>query len=194
MADRATRFTFRRLSRADLPQMLIWLSDPDVKAWYTAEDLSENGMEQEFGDMIDGDEPVRGFIASVDAEPVGYIQCYRLGDHPDYLAQLELDQDDVSTDLFLGDPAFRNHGWGAPMLRAFHTQVVFADPVVIRAAIMPNPKNARAIAAYQKVGFAPIRALPIRDSDTGKIDDELIMLLPRDRFFEVAERSEPDRS
>lgn len=194
MSDRESRFSFRPLARADLPQMLAWLSDPDVAPWYTAEELSADGMESEFGEMIDGIDPVRGFIASVDSHAVGYIQCYRLGDHPDYLAQLNLDPDDVSTDLFLGDPAYRNHGWGAPMLRAFHQLIVFADPAVERAAIMPNPRNARAIAAYQKVGFTPIRSLPIRDSFTGKIEDELIMLLPRDRFFDEAARFEPDRS
>ncbi len=191
MDDRAARFSFRPLTRGDLPQLLIWLSDPDVARWYTAEELSAEGMEREFGAMIDGAEPVRGFIASIDDLPVGYIQCYRLGDHPDYLSQLDLDENDVSTDLFIGDPAFRNHGWGAPMLRAFHRQIVFADPVVQRAAIMPNPNNARAIAAYRKVGFDPVRSLPIRETATGKIDDELIMLLPRDRFLTT--EPDPDR-
>ena len=183
MSAREVRFTFRPLSRADLPQMLAWLSDPDVARWYTADELSTDSMEEEFGSMIDGIEPVRGFIANIDGEPVGYIQCYRLGDHPDYLAQLDLDADDVSTDLFLGDPRYRNHGWGAPMLGCFLRQIVFADPAVMRATIMPNPGNARAISVYQKVGFEPVRALPIRDTDSGKIEDELIMLLPREDFF-----------
>ena len=60
VAAREVRFTFRPLSRADLPQMLAWLSDPDVARWYTADELSTDGMEQEFGSMIDGIEPVRG--------------------------------------------------------------------------------------------------------------------------------------
>ena len=182
MTDRERRIAFRPITRDDLPLMLAWLSDPDVSPWYTAEELTLAGMEYEFGEIIDATEAVQGFIVEIDRRSVGYIQCYRLGDHPDYLAQLDLDADDMSTDLFLGDPAYRNHGWGTPLLRAFLRTIVFSNSAVTRATIMPNPKNARAIAVYQKVGFEPVRALQVRDTDTGKVEDELIMLLPRASF------------
>lgn len=183
MDDREGRITFRRLTRDDFPQMLAWLSDPDVSPWYTAEELSAEGMEREFGEAIDGIDPVDSYIVIIDDVPAGYIQSYRLGDHPDYLAQLDLDPDDVSTDLFLGDPLYRNHGWGAPLLSAFLREKIFGELGAQRASIMPNPKNARAIRVYEKVGFQPVRALPIRDNFTGKIEDELIMLLSRDNFL-----------
>jgi len=181
--DRETRVSFRALTRDDLPMMLAWMVQPDVAAWYEAEDPTLEGMEREFGAMIDGTDPVRGFIVLVDLTPIGYIQGYRLGDHPDYLSQLDLDADDVSMDIFLGDPAYRGHGWGAPVLSAFLRQIVFGEMAAQRAAIMPVPGNARAIKAYQRVGFQPIRAVTVRDTDTGKIEDELIMLLPREAFF-----------
>jgi RimJ/RimL family protein N-acetyltransferase len=183
MTDREARIAFRRLTRDDFPQLLAWLSDPDVSPWYTADELSPDGMEAEFGDIIDGTDPVDSYIVLIDGVEAGYIQSYRLGDHPDYLAQLDLDPDYVSTDLFLGNPAYRNHGWGTPLLRAFLREKIFGELGATRASIMPNPKNARAIKVYERAGFKPVRSLPIRDTHTGKIEDELIMLLSSDNFL-----------
>jgi RimJ/RimL family protein N-acetyltransferase len=183
MDDRESRITFRRLTRDDFPQMLEWLGDPDVSPWYTAEELSPEGMEREFGEIIDGTDPVDSYIVVIDGIEAGYIQSYRLGDHPEYLTQLDLEPDNVSSDLFIGHPGYRNHGWGTPLLRAFLTQKIFGEFRATRASIMPNPNNARAIRVYERVGFKPARVLPIRDTHTGKIEDELIMLLSRDNFF-----------
>ena len=183
MTEREDRITFRTLTRDDFPQLLAWLSDPDVSPWYTADERSPEGMDREFGEIIDGSDPVDGYIVIIDGVEAGYIQSYRLGDHPDYLAQLDLDPDYVSTDLFIGDPAYRNHGWGAPLLRAFLTQKIFGELGATRASIMPNPKNARAIRVYEKVGFKRVRVVSVRDTFTGKIEDELIMLLSRDNFL-----------
>lgn len=183
MDDRESRISFRLLERPDLDQMLSWLTDPDVARWWETQDLTAAGMEDEYGEMIDGKEPVRGFIIEIDEVPVGYIQCYRLGDHPDYLAQVELNADDVSTDLFIGEAAFRSHGWGTPILRAFLRTIVFHEMRATRASIMPFPSNARAIKVYERVGFRPVRTVPVFDPDTGKTDDELIMLLSRDNFL-----------
>lgn len=182
MTEREHRISFRPLTRDDLSQMLEWLSDPDVSAWYTAEELSPEGMESEFGEMIDGTDPAYPYVINIDAAPAGYIQCYRLGDHPEYLAQVELAPDYVSTDLFIGDPVFRNHGWGAPVLRAFLRQIVFGAFNATRASIMPSPTNARAITVYERVGFQAVRVVPVYDADTGKTEDELIMLLDRTTF------------
>lgn len=183
MNGREGQVSFRALTRDDLPMMLAWMIQPDVSAWYEADDPTLEGMEREFGAMIDGAEPVRGFIVLVDLAPVGYIQSYRLGDHPDYLSQLDLDADDVSMDIFLGDPGYRGHGWGAPVLSAFLRLIVFGEMAAQRASIMPVPRNVRAVKSYERVGFKPIRAVPVRDTDSGKIDDELIMLLTRDDFL-----------
>ncbi|MCC6703663.1 MAG: acetyltransferase [Thermomicrobiales bacterium] len=181
--EREAHVSFRPLERADFGPMIAWLGDADVSPWWETPDRSPQGIEDEYGDMIDGTDPVLGFIIEIDATPVGYIQCYRLGDHPDYLKQVELDPDDVSTDLFIGHPDYRNRGWGAPVLSAFLRTVVFGELRAQRASIMPFPHNARAIKVYERVGFKPVRVVPVFDPDTGKTEDELIMLLSRDNFF-----------
>jgi aminoglycoside 6'-N-acetyltransferase len=159
------------------------MSDPDVAAWYEAEELSLTGMEREFGDIIDGADPVQGYLIVIDKEPAGYIQAYRLSELPNYFSQLGLDRDRVSTDLFLGHAAYRNHGWGVPVLRAFLHSIVFGHFGADRASILPNPENARAIKVYERVGFVSSRVVAVHDAETGKIENELIMLLDKDQFL-----------
>jgi aminoglycoside 6'-N-acetyltransferase len=182
--SREHQVAFRALTRDDLEMMLRWLSDPDVAAWYEEGELTPAGIETSYGPTIDGREPVRGFIFLIDDRPAGYIQSYVLGDHPEYLAQIDLEPDVVSTDLFIGDPAYRNRGWGAPVLRAFHRQIVFGEMGARMATIMPSSRNERAIAAYRKAGFTWARVVRVFDPDTGKTDDEVIMLLSRTAFLE----------
>jgi aminoglycoside 6'-N-acetyltransferase len=164
--------------------MLHWLSDPDVAAWFEERDRSPAGMEASYGPTIDGSEPVRGFIILIDGRPAGFIQTYVLGDHPDYLEQIDLEPDVVSSDLFLGDPGIRNHGWGAPVLRAFHHQIVFGAMGARMAAIMPSSRNDRAIAAYRKAGFTWTRVVKVYDPEFDRIEEEAVMLLTRTAFFE----------
>jgi aminoglycoside 6'-N-acetyltransferase len=182
--SREHQVTFRVLTREDLEMMLRWLSDPDVAAWYEEGALTPAGIEARYGPTIDESEPVRGFVILIDGNAAGYIQTYVLGDHPGYLTQIDLEPEVVSTDLFIGDPAYRNQGWGAPVLRAFHRQIVFGEMGARMASIMPSSRNERAIAAYRKAGFTWSRVVRVVDPDTGKTDDEVIMLLGRTAFLE----------
>ncbi len=182
--SREHQISFRPLTWDDLETMLQWLSDPDVSPWYEEGEFTRENMEATYGPVIDGREPTRGFIILINRQPAGYIQAYLLGDHPEYLEQLDLEPDIASTDLFLGDPAFRNHGWGTPVLRAFHRQIVFGEMGVRLAAIMPSPRNDRAVASYRKAGFTWQRIVPIYDPKFDVTDDEVIMLLSRTAFIE----------
>jgi len=182
--SREYRITFRPLTRDDLELMRRWLGDPDVSPWYRAGELTPEGMDAHYGPKIDGREPTQGFIILIDDRPAGYIQTYVLGDHPHYLEQLDLEPDVVSTDLFLGEPAVRNHGWGAPVLRAFHRQIVFGEMGARVASIMPSIRNDRAVAAYRRAGFTWHRVVRVHDPETDETDDEVIMLLSRTAFIE----------
>ena len=181
--SREHQITFRDLTRDDLPMMLRCLSDPDVSPWYEVRELTPEYLDQEFGAMIDGRDPGRPFIILIDDRPVGYIQTYELGAFPDYQRELDLEPDVVSTDLFLGEPDVRNHGWGAPVLRAFHRQIVFGEMQARIAAIMPSPRNERAIAAYRRAGFTSTRVATVYDPEFDRREEELIMLLPRTAFI-----------
>jgi RimJ/RimL family protein N-acetyltransferase len=182
--SREHQVAFRALAREDMDMLLRWLGDPDVASWYREGELTPENLEAKYGPVIDEREPVRGYIILIDDRPAGYIQAYVLGDHPNYLVQLDLEPDAVSTDLFIGDSVFRNHGWGAPVLRAFHRRIVFGEMGARIASIMPSSRNERAIAAYRKAGFTWSRVVRVHDPEQDQTDDEVIMLLSRTTFLE----------
>jgi len=175
------RIAFRPLDGADLPDMQRWLADPDVAIWWREYDLSLDALVGKYQPMIDGAEPVRGFVIVIDGQPVGFIQAYRIGDHPDYQRQLAVDPEAVATDLFIGDAAWRDRGWGTAVLRAFLNRVVFGEMGTGLAVIAPEPANARAIRVYERVGFRWGKTVPVVDEDDpAKTNEEYVMLRRRD--------------
>jgi aminoglycoside 6'-N-acetyltransferase len=89
----------------------------------------------------------------------------------------------VAMDLFIGEPEFRNRGWGTEVLTACLERLVFGEMNAPLAMIAPDPENARAVRSYEKVGFRPVRRVHIEDEDPGNTGWELVMLLDRDKLF-----------
>lgn len=58
-------------------------------------------------------------------------------------------------DQFIGDPKFVNKGIGTEIIRQF-VHGLLENPSVKEIITDPDPKNRRAIRAYEKVGFMPI--------------------------------------
>ena len=163
--------SFRPLSNDDLPRMLRWLEDPDVSPWYGDGELTLANLAARYADRIAGTDTTQSFITEIDGQPVGYIQCYRIADEPGvaarYARQLGLppmpEPGAVGTDLLIGEATFRNRGWGAPILRAFHRQIVFGALQASVAVIAPSPENIRAIRTYEKTGFRWLKTVPVVD-------------------------------
>ncbi len=174
------RIAFRPLTGANLPDMQRWLADPGVAAWWRETDLGLDALVGKYGPMIDGNEPVRGFVIVIDRQPAGFIQAYRLGVHPDYQRQLDIDPGAVATDLFIGDAAWRNRGWGSVVLRVFLDRIVFGEMGTALAVIAPEPANARAIRVYGRVGFRWEKTVPVvDDDDPSRTNQEYVMTLTR---------------
>lgn len=165
---RIHRIVFRPLTRDDLPALLRWLSDPDVAPWYGEGALTIANLNAKYGPKIDGSEPTQGFIIVIDEQDAGYIQGYLITDHPDSARQLDVAPDAAGVDLFLGAAAFRNAGWGAPVLRAFLRQIVFGRLNATWCVIGPSPANHRAIRAYEKAGFRYLKTVHITGDDEGE--------------------------
>lgn len=167
---------FRPLSRADLPAMLRWLSDPDVSRWYGEGELSLASLERHYGPGIDGTNPVDQYIIRIKERDAGYIQAYVIDDEPEYARQLEVERGAVGIDLFIGDSAIHGRGWGAPVLRAFVERIVFGTMRAPIAIIAPGPANERAIHVYAKAGFRWRKTVPIIDVESPhNTGDEYVM-------------------
>lgn len=173
--SRAERISFRpfHLDNA-LPHLLRWLGDPDVGVWYDQGELTPENMMDRFAKQ----ETIRQFTIEIDGKPVGYIQAYRLSDEPDYQRQVDVDPNAIATDLFIGEPEYRNAGWGAEVLRAFLTRIVFGRLKASLAMIAPDPANRRAVRCYENVGFRAVKTIHVVDEQRpGNTGEELVMLL-----------------
>ncbi|MGB3327737.1 MAG: GNAT family N-acetyltransferase [Thermomicrobiales bacterium] len=187
VAEALARVSFRPLADADMRTMLRWLADPDVAPWYGEGDLTLVNIEARYAAIVGGTDSTRGFIIRIDDEDAGYIQTYWLTDEPGYARQLNLsapyDSGTTGTDLFLGEPAFRNRGWGTPVLVAFHQQVIFGEMDARAAIIAPEPGNMRAVKTYARAGFHWLKTVAVVDENHPEnTGDEYVMGQTREAF------------
>jgi RimJ/RimL family protein N-acetyltransferase len=143
-------FSFRPLTRADLPLIHEWLNRAHVAEWWDdARDLES--VLQSFGEDLTSP-VIRMYLACLDGEPVGYVQVYRvMGANPEWWTD-ETDSGARGIDQFLANAEQLGKGMGSSMVRQLVTHV-FADPAVTKVQTDPSPRNARAIRAYERAGF-----------------------------------------
>jgi aminoglycoside 6'-N-acetyltransferase len=149
-------YAFRPATLDDLPLLRGWQRTPDVAAWWGTDD------------PFDADDLAQGhmavWIVSQGDRPFAYIQDYDVhawpGHHFGYLPAGAR-----GIDQFIGIPDMIGQGHGTSFIRQ-HIQTLFAAgaPVI---ATDPHPRNSRAIAAYQKVGFRVVG--PERETEWGLI-------------------------
>lgn len=149
-------YVFKPVTRADYPMLRDWLALPHVRMWWGDPEYEISLIEEEIdGDLCD----MR--VVCADA-PFAFVQDYpaKAYGSPQYGY---LPDDARGIDTFLGDPAYLGRGHAAAYLKARATQLLDAGaPVVV---VDPDPKNTRAIAAYQRAGFVPGDIFPGDDGD-----------------------------
>lgn len=143
-----------------------WLDLPHMREWW-------GDTEDELGfirDMVEGRDTARPFLIALDGTPVGYIQVWFVGDHQNeswiadhpWLAGLPANA--VGVDISIGDPDRLSKGVGSTALAAFVRRL--RDEGHQTIIIDPLGRNERAVRAYTKVGFRPIKHLLGRTGDT----------------------------
>ena len=174
---------FRRLRLTDLPLMHRWLNTEHVLQWYgVGAEKGPSSLETvtaHYSASILGQEPTEPYAILYDATPIGYIQSYAVRDHPEYAAAVQVEEHAMGVDLFIGEPAFVHRALGAPILRRFLREVVFAHPDVTSCVIGPAVGNRAAIRAYGKAGFAPLKVVSIAGED----EPEYLMRISREDMF-----------
>jgi RimJ/RimL family protein N-acetyltransferase len=148
------RLGFRRMEASDLALLHRWYHAPQVLQWYTFRSYTDEEIAAKMLPRIRGDVPTHPYLMLVDENPVGYIQTYRLIDHPDYNQFIMADEHTAGLDLFIGEADYLYRGLGASILRAFLEQVVFIQPWAETCIVGPEPGNQVAIRAYEKAGFS----------------------------------------
>ena len=147
----------------DEAAFLAILTDPTVDQWWQAEDAAADAREK-----VTEDEIAVWAIES-DGEVVGFIQADE---------ELEPMYRHASIDIVLA-VAGQDHGLGSDALRAV-CQWLFGARGHHRITIDPAAHNARAIRAYERVGFKPVgRLRQYEGSRDGTWHDGLLMdMLP----------------
>ncbi|MGZ4479283.1 MAG: GNAT family N-acetyltransferase [Nocardioidaceae bacterium] len=144
---------FRPMTRADFPDVVRWQAEPHVRRWWSDEAPDVAGAERHYGPALDGDDPTRMWVLEVDGRPVGFVQDYLIGDHPEYAALMGR-PDAVGFDYAIGDPALVGRRLGTRMLWAFLRDVVrphYPDAPSYYAA--PDHRNAGSLRVLDKLGF-----------------------------------------
>jgi aminoglycoside 6'-N-acetyltransferase len=137
-------YAFRPMTADDLPMIKRWLAEPHVREWW-GDPTEQYALVR--GDL---DEPAMDqCIVSADGRDIGYLQCYDptawnsgFGEQP---------KGTRGIDLFIGDADMIEQSHGSALIRAFTDERLRGGAP--RMVTDPDPKNLRALRAYEKAGF-----------------------------------------
>ena len=178
MSTPEPEYVFPPLTETDLPLVRRWLLEPHVSRWWAdpPRDTYPDDELEKYRSRIRGDsDPTLLFLIHHRMRPIGFIQCYRIDDDPDYATALGLDAPAAGIDLFIGEPDDVGKGHGPTLIRAYLRAVVFPTYDVEECVIGPSVNNASAIRAYEKAGFVWFKDARVPDEP----DPEHLMRIRR---------------
>jgi RimJ/RimL family protein N-acetyltransferase len=140
-------FTFRPLTRADLPDVLRWQSSAAAREWFSPKTLEQ--AETRYGARLDGTDRVRMFVALRDGRAIGYVQVYPTEPQPMPPGQ-QIEGPAVEIDYVIGEDDLVGHGIGPRMIEAFLT--TSSDPCT-----PTPPMSSHAPATATAARFGPSR-------------------------------------
>ncbi|MDA0366553.1 MAG: GNAT family protein [Chloroflexi bacterium] len=138
------RVRFRPVVDADLPDIVRWLSEPEVVRFYGDPPAS---IADAWDDYVEPDDtsPTWRFVIEVDGRGVGEIQYSHAYPGREY-------EWSAGIDIFIGEGEARNRGIGTEAIRTM-LAFLFEQKHVHRVTIDPEVSNRRAIRCYEKAGF-----------------------------------------
>lgn len=150
-------YDFRAVTEADLPMLEAWLAEPHVVEWW------DEGPDAGLAEIVEAMDSVETepLIVELAGRPIAYIQSYdpHLEDGHPYQDQ---PFGTLGIDITIGIPDLVGKGHGSRIVGQF-ADMLFEEGAP-RVVIDPDPKNLRAIRAYEKAGF---RAFDTRLSSYG---------------------------
>jgi aminoglycoside 6'-N-acetyltransferase len=147
---------FRRLAASDLPLLYEWLQREHVRRWWTDRETYEEVV-QHYLPAIEGSEPTDLYLILSEDRPIGFIQSYRVSDHPEYRDLVAVEDGVAGVDLFVGELESTGRGVGSRALSRYVRDVVFADQEVHACVADPDTENRASLRAFEKAGFHVVR-------------------------------------
>ncbi len=159
----------RPATLADVAAFTAILSDPTVHPWWQAADPAADARE-----LADRDDEVAVWAIAADGTVVGMIQAHEESEPRYRHAGIDIVLAARAQDRGLGSDAVRTVARWLIQTRGHH-----------RLTIDPAASNARAIRAYERVGFRPVGILRRYEGDLdGSWHDGLLMDLLADELLE----------
>ena len=154
----------RPLRRDDFPLLARWLATPHVARWWD-HDFTPEGIERDFGAVVDGEDPAEVFVASAAEGPFGLIQRYTFADNPDYRDEVstlvEVPEHALSIDYFVGETSRLRGGLATAMveevLRSTWVDYPLAEAVIV-PVVAANAASHRLLA---RAGFQAVAGGPL---------------------------------
>jgi aminoglycoside 6'-N-acetyltransferase len=178
------RLRFRPVSQSDLPDLMRWLDDAEVRQFYGDPPASEAAAREDYLEVDVN--PVWRFVIEEDGRGVGEIQYHHAYPGSDYAWS-------AGIDIFIGDPDARDRGVGTEAIRTM-LRFLFEEKRVHRATIDPEVANARAIRAYEKAGFRLDGVLRHHAFEHGEYVDTHFMSILEDEWPAARERWDAERA
>lgn len=145
---------FRPLEESDLPQVEAWLRAEHVAEWWR--DPLEIAVEKR-REALEGRREVDHYVILEDERPLGMIQTYRVGDHPEWGELIDAEPEAAGVDLFVGEPDAVGRGLGPEILREFARTIAFARLETTALVATVEEGNRRSWRAFEKAGFRHVR-------------------------------------
>jgi aminoglycoside 6'-N-acetyltransferase len=165
---------FRRLTRADLPRLGEWLSEPQVARWWNHES-SADAVERDFGASVRGDEPGEDLVVCLAGQPIGLLQRSVIADYPEDLAEfaalVDVPTGAVALDYLIGIADLRGRGLGARMIAAAVEDTWLSHPTAPAIFVAVVSANAASWRTLERAGFRRIAEGPM--SPDNPLDDPL---------------------
>jgi aminoglycoside 6'-N-acetyltransferase len=145
-------YAFRPMTAMDFEIVRRWLATPHVAQWW--------GDPREQFALISEDPAMAQFIVSQNDRPFAYLQCYDPTAWPDN-GLGEQPGGTRGIDQFIGEEDMIDRGHGSALIRVFVDDLLKAGTP--RTVTDPDPRNSRAIRAYEKAGFQKNRLVETPD-------------------------------
>jgi aminoglycoside 6'-N-acetyltransferase len=150
---------FRPLAEADLPLLHTWLNRFHVREQFAPGGMTPEQVAAKYLPRIRGEEPTHCHFATLNEQPIGFLQCYTARAYPDFARDIGTSEG-VGIDLFLADPSLIGQGIGSRMLSAYIGDIaLLIFPNEPYCYISHALDNQLAIGASRAAGFEDVKEI-----------------------------------